>query len=280
MKGALQRDPHANAPFRQWDPSPATSALSAAFQQRAGANAPLRMTFALQSGKVGYGKKCHARRVFAENSCDDENWSPESILMYAVVSGFLTSLSLIVAFGAQNVFVLRQGLIGKHVFWLCVFCSASDVILITIGVSGFSTIVSPTSEFGRLVAFGAAAFLFGYGAIRLRAAWIGGYDLAFAENTRSLGSTLAIAAAFTWANPHVYLDTVVLIGAVSTTFPDNGRWLFGAGAIAGSIAFFFTLGYGARHLAPAMQSPAAWRALDTGIGLLMWWLAASLLVRY
>lgn len=199
--------------------------------------------------------------------------------MYALVSGFLTSLSLIVAFGAQNVFVLRQGLVGQHVFWLCLFCSASDAILITVGISGFSTILDPASEFARVIALGAAAFLVVYGAIRLRAAWIGEYDLAFGANTRTLGGTLALAAAFTWANPHVYLDTVVLIGAVSTTFSGSGPVLFGVGAIAGSVVFFFTLGYGARHLAPAMQSARAWRALDIGIGLVMWWLAVSLLLR-
>lgn len=197
-------------------------------------------------------------------------------MIYAAASGFLTGFSLILAIGAQNAFVLRQGLKGEHVFWLCLFCSFSDAVLISAGVFGFSALVALTPDLTRYMTMAGATFLFVYGAVRFRAAWIGDYEISAGAATRTLATTLALAAAFTWANPHVYLDTVALIGAVSTGFPDSERWFFGGGAITASFVFFFSLGYGARFLAPTMQSPRAWRVLDVLIGLTMWWLAAAL----
>ena len=196
--------------------------------------------------------------------------------MYAAISGFLTGLSLILAIGAQNAFVLRQGLTGEHVFWLCLFCAFSDAVLISIGVSGFGALVAISPESTRYMALAGAAFLFTYGFFRFRAAWAGVHEISSVAESRTLGTTIALAAVFTWANPHVYLDTVMLIGAVSTGFPGIETWLFGGGAIVASFVFFFTLGYGARLLAPIMQSPRAWRVLDTVIGITMWWLATAL----
>lgn len=195
----------------------------------------------------------------------------------AFLVGFATSLSLILAIGAQNAFVLRQGLLRAHVLPLVLFCGASDAILIAAGVAGFGTLAEAHPGFPKAMALAGAAFLFFYGATRLRAAWTGASALALSDASPGLGRTLATAAAFTWANPHVYLDTLGLIGAVSTQFDGPARLAFGIGAAAASFAFFFALGYGARLLAPLLTSAASWRLLDAGIGITMWLIAAGLL---
>ena len=193
-------------------------------------------------------------------------------------TGFATGFSLILAIGAQNAFVLRQGLARQHVFGRCLLCATSDAILITAGVLGFSAIVAAPPLLPQIMAWGGAAFLFVYGAVRLRAAYLGQYDLHIAGTSAGLWATLATAAAFTWLNPHVYLDTLGLIGAISTQYDmNNARYAFGIGAVISSFVFFFGLGYGARLLAPIMQSARAWRILDVIIGLVMWALAVKLL---
>ncbi|MCA8880093.1 MAG: LysE family transporter [Rhodobacteraceae bacterium] len=195
----------------------------------------------------------------------------------AALAGFATSLSLILAIGAQNAFVLRQGLLRLHVLPLCLFCAISDAVLIAAGVAGFGAISTALPAFPRLMALAGAAFLTAYGASRLHAAWTGHSALAPAAAAPGLAATLATAAAFTWLNPHVYLDTLGLIGAVSTQFVGAERVAFGLGATAASFVFFFGLGFGARLLAPLLASAAAWRLLDTAIGATMWVLAAGLL---
>ncbi len=195
----------------------------------------------------------------------------------AFLTGFATGLSLILAIGAQNAFVLRQGLLRAHVLPLVLFCAASDAALIAAGVAGFGALAEAHQTFPKAMALAGAAFLLVYGATRLRAAWTGTSALALEGETQGLGRTLAIAAAFTWANPHVYLDTLGLIGAVSTRFAGPARLAFGLGAATASFAFFFALGYGARLLAPLLTSAASWRLLDTAIGLTMWAIAAGLL---
>uniref|UniRef100_UPI00404838EE LysE/ArgO family amino acid transporter n=1 Tax=Yoonia sp. TaxID=2212373 RepID=UPI00404838EE len=195
-----------------------------------------------------------------------------------VLTGFATGFSLILAIGAQNAFVLRQGLARQHVFWLCLFCAASDALLIAAGVLGFSVIVQAAPMLPTVMAWGGAAFLFGYGAMRLRAAYVGAYDTHISGHSAGLWATLGAAAAFTWLNPHVYLDTLGLIGAISTQY-DLGpnRYAFAIGAILSSFTFFFGLGYGARFLAPVMRSARAWRVFDVLIGVVMWALALKLL---
>ena len=195
----------------------------------------------------------------------------------AFLTGFATGLSLILAIGAQNAFVLRQGLLRVHVLPLVLFCAASDAALIAAGVAGFGALAEAHPTFPAAMALAGAAFLLVYGAMRLRAAWTGSSALAPGQAAQGLGRTLAIAAAFTWANPHVYLDTLGLIGAVSTRFEGPARLAFGLGAAAASFVFFFALGYGARLLAPLLTSAASWRLLDTAIGLTMWAIAAGLL---
>jgi len=199
-------------------------------------------------------------------------------MMVPALTGFATAFALILAIGAQNAFVLRQGLMRKHVFWLCLLCAVSDAILIIAGVLGFGYIVTLYPMLPQIMSWGGAAFLFVYGALRLWAAWKGEYALQLAGQSASLWATLATGAAFTWLNPHVYLDTLALIGAVSTQFVDPiEKTAFGVGAVTSSFVFFFGLGYGARLLAPVMQSPRAWRILDVLIGLVMWALAIKLL---
>ncbi|MEM1274847.1 MAG: LysE/ArgO family amino acid transporter [Pseudomonadota bacterium] len=199
-------------------------------------------------------------------------------MMSAATTGFLSGFALILAIGAQNAFVLRQGLLRQHVFPLCLLCAASDAILITAGVAGFGALVAAFPRFPTVMMIAGAAFLIVYGFTRFRAAARGDYAMTLDGQGLPLWPTLGIAAAFTWLNPHVYLDTLGLMGALSTQFETQpGRIAFGAGGVLASFVFFFSLGYGARLLAPIMQSARAWRRLDVLIGIVMWALAAKLI---
>lgn len=196
----------------------------------------------------------------------------------AGLTGFATAFALILAIGAQNAFVLRQGLAKAHVFWLCLLCAVSDALLIAAGVLGFGIIVELYPQLPQIMAWGGAGFLFVYGAIRLWAAKQGDYEMQLTGQPAGLWATLATGAAFTWLNPHVYLDTLGLVGAVSTQYAEVAeKTAFGLGAVTSSFVFFFSLGYGARLLAPVMQSSRAWRILDLLIALVMWALAIKLL---
>ncbi|GHE04138.1 amino acid transporter [Defluviimonas sp. 20V17] len=195
----------------------------------------------------------------------------------AALTGFLTGGSLILAIGAQNAFVLRQGLLRAHVLPLVLLCAMADAVLISLGVLGFGAVVALWPALPRLLSLAGAAFLAFYGAQRLVAAWKGDYALVLRGESAGLWKTLAAGAAFTWLNPHVYLDTLGLIGAVSTQFHGGGaKTAFAIGAITASFAFFFSLGFGARLLAPVMTSRRAWQVLDLLIGAVMWGLAAEL----
>ncbi len=196
--------------------------------------------------------------------------------MASFLPGFFLSLTLIVAIGAQNAFVLRQGLRRAHVFWVCLTCAASDAVLIAGGVAGFGALAEAAPWFEPLMRYGGAAFLLWYGWLNARSAWRGGavLDVAGAE-TQSLSAAIATLLALTFLNPHVYLDTVVLIGSISAQYPD--RLWFGIGATLASFSFFFTLGYGARFLSPLFANPRAWQVLDAAIALTMWAIAIKLL---
>ncbi len=199
-------------------------------------------------------------------------------MISAALTGFFTSFSLILAIGAQNAFVLRQGLLRAHVFALCLFCGLSDAILISLGVAGFGYIVNLAPWLPTVMAFGGAVFLILYGGTRLYAAWVGEYALHIQGKSSALWPTLGVAAALTWLNPHVYLDTLGLIGAISTQYGDGREKLaFGLAAITASLLFFFSLGYGARLLAPYMKSSRTWRVLDFLIGGTMLMIATGLL---
>lgn len=196
--------------------------------------------------------------------------------MTSFVPGFLLSLSLILAIGAQNAFVLRQGLRRVHVFWVCLTCATCDAILIAAGVAGFGALAQAVPWFEPVMRYGGAAFLLWYGWQNAKSAWKGGAMLdTTGDNAQSLRAAILTVLALTWLNPHVYLDTVVLIGSISSQYPD--RLAFGLGATLASYVFFFSLGYGARLVAPWFASPRAWRVLDGIIALTMWGIAAKLL---
>ncbi|WP_316014396.1 LysE/ArgO family amino acid transporter [Roseobacter sp. HKCCA0434] len=199
-------------------------------------------------------------------------------MIEAILSGFGVGLGLILAIGAQNAFVLRQGLRGEHVFFVALTCAASDALLIAAGVAGFGAIAEAVPWLEGVFRWGGALFLFLYGLRSFHAALTatGALTPADAAPVR-LWPVLATCLALTWLNPHVYLDTLVLVGSVSTEFGDS-RWWFGAGAISASFVFFFSLAYGARLLRPIFARPSAWRVLDAFVGGLMWVIAASLVL--
>jgi L-lysine exporter family protein LysE/ArgO len=198
-------------------------------------------------------------------------------MLTSFVPGFLLSLSLIVAIGAQNAFVLRQGLRREHVFWVCLTCGVSDALLIASGVAGFGALAQAVPWFETVMRFGGAAFLIVYGAQNALSAWRGGEALQADGNApASLRRTLLTLLALTFLNPHVYLDTLVLLGSISAQYED--RLAFGAGAVLASLVFFFSLGYGARLLQPVFAKPLSWRILDGLIALTMWVIAATLLL--
>jgi len=198
--------------------------------------------------------------------------------MEAAIAGFSLGLSLILAIGSQNAFVLRQGLRSEHVFWVCLTCAVSDAVLILLGVSGFAVAMRHLPWLGDAMRYAGAVFLFVYGARSLWTALRSSAALVPSEaGPRPLGATLAICLAFTWLNPHVYLDTVMLIGSVSTQFPGENR-AFAAGAMSASLVFFFALGYGAGVLRPVFARPRAWQVLEVVIGITMWGLAFKLLL--
>lgn len=196
----------------------------------------------------------------------------------AFSAGFALGLSLILAIGAQNAFVLRQGIRREHVFAVCLTCALSDTLLIAVGVAGFGWIVSTAPWIAPLMTWGGAAFLAVYGAMSFWRAATQVEALAAATSTAgSLRATLVSLLALTFLNPHVYLDTVVLLGSVSTQY-DGARLAFGIGAATSSFVFFFALGYGARLLAPLFARPIAWRVLDVIIGVVMWSIALKLVL--
>ena len=199
-------------------------------------------------------------------------------MLSAFLTGFILGFSLILAIGAQNSFVLRQGLMGRHVFTVALFCSLSDALLISIGVAGISIFLNNYIDLVSDWLFGISAiWLAGYGLLRLRDAVIG-KSVLIAENSsvNGLVSTLSFLSVLTFANPHVYLDTVVLIGSVSQQFPDNTKLAYVLGASIASFVFFFSLAYGAKFLSPIMQRPIAWRLLDSFIAFVMFTLAIKM----
>jgi len=194
----------------------------------------------------------------------------------ALVGGFLLGLSLIVAIGAQNAFVLRQGLKRSHVGGVVAICAGSDAVLIAAGVGGMGRLVAALPWLGEAMRWLGVAFLLVYGALRFRAMLRGGERLeAVGAGETRLGAVVSACLMFTWANPHVYLDTLVLVGGVAAQYAPLQAW-FGLGAALASLVFFMGLGFGARFLAPVFARPRAWVALEGGVGAVMWAIAARL----
>ena len=194
-----------------------------------------------------------------------------------LIAGFLISISLIAAIGAQNAFVLRQGIRQEHVLPVVLTCALSDAILITLGVAGFGTLVALAPWISTAMLYAGAVFLLIYGGLRFRAALQGGEALMPAPGTgATLRATLVTCLVLTWANPHVYLDTVLLLGAISANYAPQSV-LFAVGAITGSLVFFGALGFGARLLAPVFANPRSWVVLEVVVGCTMWAIAAALI---
>ncbi|UDF32006.1 UNVERIFIED_ORG: LysE/ArgO family amino acid transporter (plasmid) [Roseateles sp. XES5] len=193
------------------------------------------------------------------------------------VTGLTMGLSLIVAIGAQNAFVLRQGLRNEHVFAICLTCALSDALLILVGITSFRQIATVLPWLDPVMRYGGAAFLLWYGAKSLYSAVRSSSALAAGEGSAiTLRRALLTCLALTWLNPHVYLDTVVLLGTISTRFPGLEA-SFAAGAVTASFLFFFSLGFGATKLRPVFANPAAWRALEGLVAVTMWLIAFKLL---
>lgn len=199
-------------------------------------------------------------------------------LVTAFTNGFALSLGLILAIGAQNAFVLRQGLMRRHVFAVALFCAVSDALLIAAGVGGAAVFISGFAATHSAWLFGLAAlWLSVYGFMRARDAVLGVSGLSSATKSEaSFLATMGTAALLTYGNPHVYLDTVVLLGTISVQYHGLQKLVFGFGAALASLIFFFVLAYGAALIAPAMARPQAWRVLDAIIAVIMFGLAASM----
>jgi len=200
-------------------------------------------------------------------------------MLLVALAGLGFGLSLIIAIGAQNAFVLRQGLRREHVVVVVAICAISDLVLILVGVGGLGTLVQLAPWLLVVVRIGGALFLLGYGLLAARRALRPASTLTAATEgaTTPVAQVALTALALTWLNPHVYLDTVVLLGSVAGTHGDD-RWWFGAGAALGSLLWFAALGFGARLLRPLFARPTSWRVLDGVIAVVMLALAVSLVV--
>jgi L-lysine exporter family protein LysE/ArgO len=199
-------------------------------------------------------------------------------VLAATLTGLLTGLSLIVAIGAQNAYVLRQGLARDRVGVVVAICAASDVLLIVAGVAGVGVLVENAGWALDAVRWLGVAFLTVYGVTSLWRARSPEALRAADAPASSLGGVAARALALTWLNPHVYLDTVLLLGSLAASHGPGGRWWFALGAGLASVAWFLGLGYGARLLSPLLARPRAWQVLDVLIGLTMLTIAVSLAV--
>ena len=192
-------------------------------------------------------------------------------MISAFLTGFFLGMSLIVAIGAQNTFVLRQGIVGQHVFYVALFCALSDALLIIIGVAGISFFLNNFISQNSNIIFGlSAVWLTGYGIIRLKSVFKSYKTIEIETSTlRGLFPTILVVAALTFLNPHVYLDTMILIGSISQQFSGLYKIIFTFGACLASLVFFFSLAYGARLLTPLMQRPFSWKVFDGLVAMIM-----------
>ncbi len=201
-----------------------------------------------------------------------------SSVISPAINGFALVGGLIIAIGAQNAFILRMGLIRQHVFILCLICAFSDAVLIVIGVAGLGAFVDTNPQLLKFVSIGGGLFLLAYAVFAIR-------RMVYPETMQSkaLGSmsrikAISICLAFTFLNPHVYLDTVVLVGALAAVWHGQQRIMFAIGAMSASFIWFFALGYGARLLGPLFEKQIAWRILDALIAVVMAWLGISIVL--
>jgi len=200
-------------------------------------------------------------------------------MLSALITGFLLGLSLIVAIGAQNAFVLRQGILRQHIFYIALFCSISDALLIILGIAGISYFLNDLiHEYSKIIFGFSAIWLFSYGVLRFQSAFkSNSIDVSNNTNPKGLLNSISIVVGLTYLNPHVYLDTVILIGSVSQQFIDLNRIYFAVGACSASFVWFFGIAYGAKLLTPIMQTPRHWRILEFLIALIMFTIGFNLL---
>ena len=196
----------------------------------------------------------------------------------AFFTGFFLGLSIIIAIGAQNAFVLRHGIMQQHVFYVALFCAISDAALIFLGVTGISFFLNNFVDKFLNILFGISSiWLTGYGIIRLIGVFKSDSTIDIQKTTiKGVWPTLSALFILTFANPHVYLDTVVLIGSIAQQYSDDLKFVFAIGASLASFVFFFGLSYGAKLLAPIMQNPNSWRILDGTISMIMFSIAFKL----
>jgi len=199
-------------------------------------------------------------------------------MLSAFLTGLFLGLSLIVAIGAQNAFVIRSGILRNHIFYIALFCAISDSLLIILGITGISFFLKDFfNEFSNIIFGFSALWLASYGFLRIRSALI--YNSIAIDNnseSSSLFNSISIVSVFTFANPHVYLDTMILIGSVSQQFLDINKIYFGIGACTASFIWFFSIAYCAKLLTPIMQKPSHWKTLDLLIALIMFVIAFNL----
>jgi L-lysine exporter family protein LysE/ArgO len=198
--------------------------------------------------------------------------------LLTAAAGFGTGLSLIVAIGAQNAYVLRQGVRREHVGAIVAICAASDAVLIAAGIGGLGAVVKAFPALLTAIAWGGAAFLVAYGLLAARRAVRPARLTATEGGEKSLAAAVLTCLALTWLNPHVYLDTVLLLGSVGNSY-DSGRWYFAIGAVLGSVLWFSGLGFGARGLGRVLARPHAWRVLDGIIAATMVTLGVAMAAR-
>lgn len=199
-----------------------------------------------------------------------------------VVKGFLVSASLITAIGSQNIFVLKQGLMRRNIFYVCLLCFACDIVLMGVGVLGVGMLIDKNKVLLKLITISGIVFLVCYGFNSFLNAYKCKNTLT-TENHQSpitLRKTIMVALAITLLNPHVYLDTVVIIGGISGTLSFNERIFFLMGALLASFIWFFCLGYGARMLSPLFKNPITWRILNVIVGCIVWWVAYRLILYF
>jgi L-lysine exporter family protein LysE/ArgO len=201
-------------------------------------------------------------------------------MFVALLKGFVTSGSLIVAIGAQNAFVIRQGLLQRHLLLTALVCSAIDALLITSGILGFGHIISSFPLVVEAAQYFSIVFLLAYGAISLRSAFkYKSLDLSEHTPLPSIKKTILLLLGFSLLNPHVYLDTVILLGSIAVQQPAHTQTYFTLGAIGASFTWFFALTYGSRFLAPFFSKQNSWKIIDSLIAITMWAIALTLLIK-
>jgi len=198
-------------------------------------------------------------------------------MLLTFFKGFGTGAGLIIAIGAQNAFVLSQGVKKNHFILIPLICAVCDALLIILGVTGMGALIASNKTLSLVAGIGGAIFLFLYGIGSFRSAFRGGSLSADQRVEPSLKTIVLTTLAVTLLNPHVYLDTVILLGSISSQFPPPGHLFFGAGAVTASFVWFFSLSLGGKLLAPLFSKESAWRILDTLVGITMWAIALSVL---